>query len=331
MKIKLSELKAVTKKAILHYGYTEAEAEVLMEVMLYAQLRGNNQGVVKLIGKGIPKNKNVTPAKAEKESKLSAFFDGGHNHAMVAVKFATDEAVKKAKESGVAVVGIHNLNTSSGALGYYAHTIAQAGLVGIVMCGSMETVAAAGSYEAMFGTNPIAIAVPTAGEPMVFDMTTSAMAFFGVVEANTAGRMLPSGIAYDKAGNATVKPADVLDGGALKTFDGSHKGSGLSMMIQALTGPLLNSYFTGIGDVANNWAGHLIIAFDPELFGGVQAMREGVTAMIGRVKAAKKLPGVNEIFVPGEHGDRKTHEIEKSGELEIEENLYNELKKVAGE
>ena len=330
MKITLAELKATTKKAILQYGYTETEADVLMEVMLYAQLRGNNQGVVKLIGKGIPKNKNVTPVKAEKESKLSAFFDGGHNHAMVAVKFAADVAIKKAKESGVAVVGIHNLNTSSGALGYYARQIADAGLVGIVMCGSMETVAAAGSYQSMFGTNPIAIAVPTTAEPLVYDITTSAMAFFGVVQANTAGQSLPEGIAYDKNGNTTVKPADVLDGGALKSFDGSHKGSGLSMMIQALTGPLLNSYFTGIGDVSNNWAGHLIIAFDPELFGGAQAMREGVSAMMTRVKAAKKLSGVNEIFVPGEHGDRKTHEIENSGELDIEDNLYNELKKVAG-
>jgi LDH2 family malate/lactate/ureidoglycolate dehydrogenase len=330
MKIKLKELQKATKQAILKYGYSEEEADVLAEVMLYAQLRGNNQGVVKLIGQGIPRATNVTPIKAEKDSKASAFFDGGHNHAMVAVKYATEAAIRKAKDTGVAIVGIHNLNTSSGALGYYAHQMAQAGLVGIIMCGSMETVAAAGSYEAMFGTNPIAIGVPTTEEPMVFDMTTSAMAFFGVVEANTAGRSLPEGIAYDKTGKATTQAADVLDGGALKTFDGSHKGSGLSMMIQALTGPLLNSYFTSFGDVKNNWAGHLIIAFDPEIFGGNQAMREGMTAMIAHVKAAKKLPGVTEIFVPGEKGDRKTKEIEKKGELEIEENLYNGLKKAAG-
>jgi L-2-hydroxycarboxylate dehydrogenase (NAD+) len=331
MKIQLSELKNVTRKAILYYGYSEAEAEVLSEVMLYAQLRGNNQGVVKLIGKGIPKAKNVTPIRAEKESKVSAFLDGGHNHAMVAVRYATDVAVKKAQEGGLAVVGIHQLNTSSGALGYYARQIADAGLVGIVMCGSMETVAAAGSYEAMFGTNPIAIAVPSTGQPLVYDITTSAMAFFGVVQANTAGQQLPDGIAYDKNGNATTKPADVLDGGALKSFDGSHKGSGLSMMIQALTGPLLDSYFTGVGDVVSNWAGHLIIAFDPELFGGAQAMREGVTAMISRVKAAKKLPGITEVLVPGEKGDRLTTAIGSSGEVEIEDNLYTELKKVAGE
>lgn len=59
MKIKIEELKDVTHKAILNYGYTDNEASVIQEVLLYAQLRGNNQGVVKLIGSGFPKRANA--------------------------------------------------------------------------------------------------------------------------------------------------------------------------------------------------------------------------------------------------------------------------------
>ncbi len=328
MKIKIDDLRSITKKVILQYGYSHIEADVILEVLLYAQLRGNNQGVVKLIGSGIPKSKNVLPIVAEKETTVSAFLDGGLNHAMVAVKYATDVAITKAKRGGIAIVGIHHLNTSSGALGYYARTIAESGLVGIILCGSMETVAAAGSSEAIFGTNPIAIAVPTTTHPLVFDITTSAMSFFGVVQADTAGQSLPENIAYDKEGSPTTKASDILNGGALKTFDGSHKGSGLSMMIQALTGPLLDSYFTGIGDVANNWAGHLIIAFDPELLGGLESLKDGMNTMIKKVKATRKLPNVDEIFVPGEKGDRRTKDALDSGEIEIEDNLYNELNKI---
>src|SRR5258708_1935844 len=55
MKIATNELKQLTRNAILTYGYTNGEADVIQEILLYAQLRGNNQGVVKLIGKGIPK------------------------------------------------------------------------------------------------------------------------------------------------------------------------------------------------------------------------------------------------------------------------------------
>ena len=56
MKIKISELEDLTTKALKRNGYHDDEIPVLKDVLLYAQLRGNNQGVVKLIGKGMPRN-----------------------------------------------------------------------------------------------------------------------------------------------------------------------------------------------------------------------------------------------------------------------------------
>jgi len=330
MKVQLTDLNVLINKALLRYGYTQEEAVIISEVLLYAQLRGNNQGIVKLIGKGIPKSANAGTITIEKESPVSALINGTENHAMVVVNQATDLAIQKAKQSGIAIVGINHINTSSGALGFYAKKIADAGLAGIVFAGSMETVAAEGSSEAVFGTNPLAIAVPSEKEPMVLDMTTAAMAYFGVVEADTAGRMLPEGIAYDKEGNPTIKPSDVLDGGSIRSFDQSHKGSGLSMMVQAFTGPLMGAYFTGVGDVAGNWGGHFILAVNPDLFMGAEAMKKGVTQMIEKVKSTKKLPGIEEIYVPGERGNKLTQETLSSGEIEIEDNLYAGLEKVAG-
>lgn len=170
MKIKLSELKDIAKKAILKYGYSEKEADAILEVLLYAQLRGNNQGIVKLIGAGIPKPQDVGEIKIEKDTKLSAIINGHKNHAMVVVNKGVDIVVQKAKEHGMGIVGINHINTSSGALGYYAKRIAKEGLVGMVFSGSASTVATSGSYEPIFGTNPLAIGVPTEGDPLVLDM-----------------------------------------------------------------------------------------------------------------------------------------------------------------
>lgn len=329
MKIRLSELEELVSKALTKQGYLPEEVSIIQEVLLYAQLRGNNQGVVKLIGAGIPKSSDATEPTFQKETKISAWLDAHQTHAMLAVNQGVDSAIAKAKEHGVGLVGINGINTSSGALGYYAKKIAEAGLVGIVCSGSMETVAAHGSSEAILGTNPIAIAVPSETGAMVFDMTTAAMAYFGVVEAATAHRKLPEGIAYDKDGEPTIEPDDVINDGALKSFDGSHKGSGLSVMIQALTGPLMGAYFTGVGDVEKNWGGHLIIAFDPELFSGLSSTKSGVSQMIEKIESTRKLAGVDQIFVPGEHGNKLTEQARTSGEIEIEENLYNELKRVS--
>ena len=55
MIISIAELRDLTTKAIAGFGYNEEEIAAIREILLYAQLRGNNQGVVKLIGKGIPK------------------------------------------------------------------------------------------------------------------------------------------------------------------------------------------------------------------------------------------------------------------------------------
>ena len=327
MKVSLEELEKCTKKAIVAFGYTDEEAATILEVLMYAQLRGNNQGVVKLIGPGIPKSPTAKPISLIKETPISALLNGGGNHAMLVVTHATQVAVRKAKEHGIGIVGANQINTSSGAIGYYARRMANEGFIGIVFAGASPVVAVEGSYEPMFGTNPIAIAVPSKDDPVVLDMATAAMSFFGVIEAKTAGRSLPADIAYDAEGQLTSDPQKALKG-ALRTFDKGVKGSGLSFMVQALTGPLLGASFLGIGDVGNNWGGHLIIALDPELFCGLTTLREGVSAMVGKVRSAKRLPGVNEVLLPGERGDRRTTSSRLQQSLEIEENLYRELELV---
>jgi L-2-hydroxycarboxylate dehydrogenase (NAD+) len=326
VKIALDELKRLAKNALLKQGYTDTESGQILEVLLYAQLRGNNQGVVKLIGAGIPKSKDAGEIEITKETAASVLIDAHHVHPMIAVPKAVEIAIAKAKKHGLVVVGINHINTSSGAIGFYAGKIAEAGLVGVVLAAGPETVAPAGSTEAVFGTNPLAISAPgLSDEPLVLDMTTAAMAFYGVVEAKAAGRKLPEGIAYDGDGNPSTDPARVIDG-ALRPFDKSPRGSGLSMMIQILAGPLVGA---GSDNMSGNW-GHFILAIDPEALGGAELLRDGVAKIVAKVKAARRLQGVENILVPGERGARKTADVLAAGEIEVEDGLYAQLKKAAG-
>ena len=101
-----------------------------------------------------------------------------------------------------------------------------------------------------------------------------------------------------KTATLTTDPAKVLDGGALRTFDKGPKGSGLSMIVQILTGPLIGASFTGVGDVANNWSGHFVLAIDPELLGGLDALKGGVAQMIEKVKATKNYRALMRFLSP---------------------------------
>lgn len=328
MKVELKELEALTTKAIKRCGYNEGEAATIREMLLYAQLRGNNQGVVKLIGKGIPKDPKAGDVVIEKETALSAKINGNQNQAMVVVKKALDVVLKKVKACGVGIAGTFNTSTSSGAIGYVAAEIARQGLVGLVFASSPPRVATAGSFQPIFGTNPLAVGIPAKPDPIILDMSTAAMAFYGLVEAQTAGKPIPGDVAYDPSGRPTTDPAQAIKG-AIRSFDRGYKGAGLALIIEILAGPLVCAACAGVGDPARNW-GHLVLAIDPNLFGDRDEFIRHVTALIEKVKATKKLPGIEEIFVPGEKGNRQAAGIRASGMIEVEDHLLEELRKVAG-
>jgi len=226
MKIDLKELEDLTTKALKNFGYDDNETATIRDMLLYAQLRGNNQGVVKLIGKGIPKNSEAGDIKIEKETALSARINGNQNQAMVVVKKALDLVLEKAKSNGIGISGTFNTATSSGAIGYVASEIAKRELVGIVFASSPPRVATFGSYEPIFGTNPIAIGIPAKPSPIVLDMTTASMAFYGLIEAKTAGEKIPDDVAFDSEGNSTTDPVMAIEG-ALRSFDRGYKAPAL--------------------------------------------------------------------------------------------------------
>ncbi|MEN6433997.1 MAG: Ldh family oxidoreductase [Smithella sp.] len=328
MKISTKELEDLTRRAVKNYGYSDEEVPVIANVMLYAQLRDNNQGVVKLIGAGIPKDPKAGKIVIEKETPISARINGNKNHAMLVVGKAVEIVKEKAKKSGFAIAGTFNTNTSSGAIGYYASRLAAERFIGFAFSRSPQRVATYGSYEPVFGTNPLAIAIPTEQDPVILDMSTAATSYFGLVEAVTAGRSIPADFAYNADGNPTTDPQKAI-AGAIRSFDRSYKGSGLALIAEILAGPLVGAAFCGIGDSKGNW-GHLIFAIDPELLTDRNTLSCNVSEIIRKVKSTKKLTGVDEIFVPGERESVLARERRESGLIEVENNLLTKLRRVAG-
>jgi len=322
VKISIQELNAISKKAISKYGYSEEETQIILDMLMYAQMRGNDQGIVKLIGDGMPKNKKAKVPTIEKETPTTAIINANLSMEAIAMELAVNMAINKAKEMGIAIVGTHTGDGSSGAIGYWSRKIADAGLVGITMSSyPFAMVPPAGSYEPMFCTNPIAWGVPTESEPIVLDMSSSGISYFGLVEAKTQGVQVAEGLGYDKEGNETTDPAEIMQG-AIRPFDKGFKGAGLALMVQIIGGALVGGEFLNESD--ND--GNVVIAINPEAMIGMQKFVEETTKMTTAIKQGKKLAGVEEVMVPGERGDRVRSKILDSGELEVEENLLKSLK-----
>lgn len=325
--IPISELKELCTKSLSTLGYSTEETAVLLDVLLYAQLRGNNQGIIKITTGGMNRAAAAAPIAVERETRLSALLNGNAQAGMLVLHRAMTMAVEKAKSAGFGIVGTNNTSTSTGALGYYAEQVAQHGLIGIVFAQSPEFVAPHGAKQAIFGTNPIAIGIPAEKGPVVMDMATAAYAWFGLLEAKTAGRPIPGDVALNAQGQPTTDPNEVLSGGAIRVFDRSHKGSNLALMVELLAGPLVGA---AVADKLEqrNW-GNLLLAVDPELLGDAESIRARTQVVLDRVKGAERLPGVDEILLPSERGNRVAAQRASSGMVPIEANLYHNLKVMA--
>jgi len=321
MKISCQELSKLTKKAILKYGYSEEEAEIILDLLMYAQTRGNDQGIVKLIGGGMPRHEKAQTPTIEKETPTTAIIHANLSMEAIAMEQAVTMAIRKAKEMGIAIVGTHTGDGSSGAMGYWSGKIADAGLIGITMSSyPFGIVPPHGSYEPLFCTNPIAWGIPTENEPIVFDMSSSGISYYGLVEAKTKGVQVAEGLGYDKDGKETTDPAEILKG-AIRPFDRGPKGAGLALMVQILGGALVGADFLNESD----HDGNVVIAINPEAMIGTQRFLEETTKMTKAIRQAKKLEGVEEMMVPGEPGERIRSRILERDEIEVEENLLNSL------
>lgn len=223
--------------------------------------------------------------------------DAAGGFAQPAMQAAKALLIEKARSAGIAILAIRNSHHFA-ALWPDVEPFAQQGLVALSVVNSMTCVVPHDAQKPLFGTNPIAFAAPRAqGEPIVFDMATSAIAHGDVQIAAREGHMLPPGMGVDRAGQPTLDPKAILDGGALLPF-GGYKGSALSMMVELLCAALTGGNFSYEFDMSSKpgaqtpWTGQTIIVIDPDKGSG-QAFAARSEALIRQMHDAgqQRLPG----------------------------------------
>jgi LDH2 family malate/lactate/ureidoglycolate dehydrogenase len=180
-----------------------------------------------------------------------------------------------------------------------------------------------GSIDPLFGTNPIGFAFPTKNDPLVFDMATSAMTWYGLVLAKARGENISNNVAIDSNGKLTLDPSRAMDG-ALLPFDGSYKGSGLGLMIEILAGPLVSSAWVDNKTFKEEW-GSLFIAIDPNLLLDVNTFKENCSDLIEKIKSSRKNKEAKEIRLPGECSKLEYKKSLSSGFVEVDEAILREL------
>lgn len=319
MKLPVAEARALAEDVLKRAGLPEESARIVSDVLIEAELRGRQgHGLIRLSALAQHARKCHERAVVLSEGGHWVRLDGRGEIGYLTAHRAMALAIAKAQAQGTGLAAVCNA-THCGMLSYYVLMAAEKGLIGVMTCNCSPRVAPFGGATAVFGTNPIAIAIPALDEPIVVDMATSAATTGDLLVALQKGETLEEGLAYDADGRSTRDAKKALDG-ALAAF-GGHKGSALALVSQILSGALVGA--AALPEPGKDY-GFLIAVLDPRLFTPIEAFRKGVGEVLTAMKNAKPI-GDGPVLVPGERSHRARREALKGG-IDVDNQLFAEIK-----
>jgi delta1-piperideine-2-carboxylate reductase len=307
-------------------GHDAHDAELIADHLIDCELRGLSYGG---LARAISIAERITLANARTgdrrrpiailhETPVSARIDGGDHIGYVVARRATMIAIEKAEAAGIAVVGA-NHTWYTGMLSYYAEMAAARGLVSVIASNASPWVAPHGATEGRLGTNPICFGFPSADDPIIFDIGTSAIIHAEVTLARRVGNDLPEGVAFDHDGAPTRDPAAAL-AGAFAVW-GGHKGSGLAIAVQLL------GILAGSPPIPPELAdfGYLIVAMRPDLMGPAETFRKNVSALGQAVRSARPVAGGEPVRMPFDRSRRERERRLAEDTIEIPDAVFKQL------
>ena len=302
-----------------------AEAEVVTKSMVDANRVGHDSHGVIHLPKYVRELEDGliqpdAPTETLHESASIAVLDGNWGFGPVIATRAVELAIQKAKQTDISSVAVSRCN-EAGRLGGYACLAADAEMIGLLMTndhGGGTCVAPHGGVEGRLSTNPIACAVPIAGQdPIVLDMSTSVVASGKLRVKQHHNEALPHGWLIDAEGESTTDANDFYGTppAALLPFGGvvsAHKGFGLSVIVDILSGALTGAGCSQ-GEDARVGNGLFVLVINVASFREFPGFSTEIERFVEYLKSAKRAAGVDAIRMPGERGWNEQRKREREG------------------
>lgn len=262
----------------------------------------------------------------------TVLLDGKGGLGIVACMAAMDRAVEKARTFGIGIATVRN-NTHFLAAAPYCLRAVEADMIGICMSNSYGSMAYPGTTQKTLGNAPMGYAIPGEVFPLVFD---AAMTVSGgrLLQWQREGVPIPEGLqGMDAQGNLSNDPAAVLEGVTLPI--GLHKGAGLTIMVEMLSGMLAGGSFVHGGRPEDatyemDTYSQCCIAIDPARSLPLDEMKRRVAAYVAAIKLRPVAPGHAELLVPGERAHR-AYEAARTGGIIPEDDVREELRSLAAQ
>jgi len=331
-----AELRLTARRIFMAAGSREAEAGIVTDHLVEANLKGHDSHGVGMIPRYLAHLANGTlvanhSGRVVSDNGAMAVYDGERGYGQVVARAATEIGIARARESGVAVVALRDAH-HIGRVGDYGEMCAAAGLVSVHFVNAVDqhpSVAPWRGGDGRFSTNPVCIAIPEAepGRPIILDMATSIVALGKVRVARNKGEQLRSGILLDAQGQPTTDP-NVMHRqprGALRAF-GEHKGYALALICELLAGGVagggtMRPENQGKPTITN---GMLTIVIDPTQLVDRAWLIDEIRAMTDYVTASPPVNSDEPVLIPGDP-ERMSRVQRIAGGIPVDDATWGEI------
>jgi L-lactate dehydrogenase len=219
---------------------------------------------------------------------------------------ALEAAAERARRLGTGTVVIRRSHHIA-SLASYHRRAADQGLVLLLACSdpNAASVAPFGGLDPVFTPNPVSAGFPAGGAAVSVDISTSTTTNGLTNRLHQEGGRLPAAWLIDGEGRPSDDPAvlfrepkgTILPLGGL---DSGHKGYGLSLLVEALTGGLAGH---GRADPREGWGATVFLqVVDPEAFAGRAAFERQVGEVARQCRASRPVVPGRPVRLPGERG-----------------------------
>jgi L-lactate dehydrogenase len=297
-------------------------AEDVAEVLVEGDLLGHDtHGLALLAGYlGELERGTMTPTGTHgvvAERTVAATWDGRRLPGPALVRRAIDWAMPRAREHGCATVAIRRSHHIA-CLAAYLEAPARAGLLVELYSSdpAVASVAPFGGTQAVFTPNPMAIGIPTSTEPVLIDISASVTTNGMSNRLKAAGRRGAHAWWLDALGQPsddpavlfTQPPGTILPLGGL---DAGHKGYGLALAIEAMTGGLAGF---GRADVPEGWGATVCVRLtDPDAFAGLAGFTWQTDWIVQACHGSVPRDPANPVRLPGERALARKREQRERG------------------
>lgn len=303
-------------------GLPNAPAVAVAQVLVEGDLLGHDtHGLALLPGYLGELDRGAMRAQGEpvvlSERTVAATWDGQRLPGPWLVRQAIDWAQPRAQQHGSATVVIRRSHHIA-CLAAYLEPVARAGLLMMLSCSDPATASVApfGGRQAVFTPNPLAVGIPTSGDPVMIDISASVTTNGMTGRLNAAGQRGAHAWWLDAQGQPTDDPAvlfaqppgTILPLGGL---DAGHKGYGLALLIEAMTGGLAGH---GRADPSEGWGATVCLQlWDPVAFAGARAFTGQTDWIVAACHASMPRDPLAPVRLPGERGLARKREQQSRG------------------